>query len=378
MTKIGKIAAAFLLSASLALSGCYPTGEKPLTSTSGGQGTHSGNSGDISNSGGNSELTQPFVGTVSQKVGDVEFNYEISADYPTKASKIKLKPKKFDTETLKKVFLRDKTIVSEINGWRIETSDGSLLCAWGDHFDFSDNIVDDSRSNFHSIPRIYDDYCYSSDEQLKAFPSADAVERVNKLLGELGIENYGEPCIIPVSPEIANAYLKEYGLWTKNKEQDKYDYDLWTDDDGVYVLRYYFKYNGIDVSSGNIKTLGTAMTIHGADITAYVNKDTIFHLEVTSLYDAVSLDEGTFDLKFDAGRASDALIDHYSKLAAVAWPIYFTRCKLEYVPVEYSENNEIVFAPAWCFTGYKLTHGVNPWDTADYYYAETGIRYGSF
>ncbi len=381
MAKIREIiVAAFLLSASLALSGCYPTGEKPLPPTSDVQGSDPGDPSE------DPETTQPFVGTVSKKVGDIEFNYDISADLPTQATKIKLKPKDLDKELVKNVLLRGKTIISEIDDYRFETSDGSMLFFWdgGSYIDFSDGRVDDSRSNFSTIANYYNDFCRSSSEQLKSFSSQNAVERVNKLLDEIGVENYGEPCIIPISPEIGNAYLKEHGIRTTNKDQSKDDYDLWTEDDGIYILKYQFKFNGIDLCSGKLKTLGTAKSIQGAEITAYVNKDTIFDLEIHSWYDVVSLDEGTVGFKFNAGHASNALIDHYSKLASVMYPTFFTECKLEYVPTEYAENNEIIFMPAWCFMGYQqkgLTADIPvdiPRDFAEYYYAETGIRAGSF
>lgn len=381
MTKFKKIvAAAFLLSAVLTLSGCYPTGEKPLPPTSDVQGSDQGDPS------GDPETTQPFVGTVSKKVGDVEFNYDISADLPTQATKIKLKPKDLDKELVKNVLLSGKTVISEYENYRFETSDGSLLCFWdgGSYIDFSDGKVDDSRNNVITIPNSYDYFCYSNSKQLKSFSSQNAVERVNKLLDEIGVENYGEPCIIPVSAETGNAHLKEDGVFTTNKDQSKDDYDLWTEDDELYILKYRFKFNGTDLCSGKLKTLGTAKSIQGAEITAYVNKDTIFHLEIHSWYDVVSLDEGMVDFKFNAGHASNALIDHYSKLASVKYPTFFTECKLEYVPTEYAENNEIIFMPAWCFIGYQqkgLTADIPidiPRDFAEYYYAETGIRAGSF
>lgn len=344
------------------LTGCYPTGEKNISSTEG--------SGD----------TQLFVRAVSEKVGDVNFNYEILPDLPTQLPKIKLKSK-LDEELVKKVLLRDKTIAPNADrpDWLIETTDGSLL-AFDFGFSFTDGRVDDSRSNFVTIPGSFDEFCNSNGDQLEAFSSRDAVERVNKLLDDLGIENYGEPYIIPVSPEKGNDMLKKHGIVTTNKDQSRDDYDLWTDDDGIYILKYRLKFNGTDVCSGDLKTLGTARTIPGAEITAYVNKDLIFYLDVTSLYEAISLNEETVDLKFDAGYASDALIEHYSKISSVKYPTFFTECKLEYIPVEIADNNEIIFAPAWCFAGYQLK-GVNynkPEDFAEYYYADTGVRYGSY
>lgn len=355
------------------LTGCYPTGEKELPSYH----NISSNAQEDPSSG-DPVITQPFVGIVSEKAGDAEFNYEISQNLPVQLPKIKLKTKLFDEELVKKVLLCDKTINPDADrpDWVIETTDGSLL-VFNYGFSFSDGRVDDNRSNFATIANHYNEYCYSSSEQLKSFSSGEAVERVNKLLGELGIENYGEPCIIPVSSEVGNAYLKERGIATTNKDQSRDDYDLWTEEDGIYILKYRLNLNGTDVCSGNLKTPGSTKTIQGADITAYVTKDLVFYLEVGSWYDVVSLNEETTDLKFSAGYASNALIDHYSKISSLKYPVSFTECKSEYVPAGYTDNNELFFTPAWCFMGYELK-GVNNdmfTDCAEYYYAETGIRY---
>jgi len=359
------------------LTGCYPTGEKELPSDK--QEISSDAQEDPS---GGDHTVEPFDGKVSEKIGNVEFNYEISPDFPTQAAKIKLKPKQLNEELVKNVLLRDKTITSESEG-RYETSDGCVLLSGFDII-FADSGIGDSRKNFGNIASVYDDFCRSSSEQLKSFPSMDAVERVNKVLDEIGVENYGEPCIIPISPEEGNAYLEEHGGFTKIKDpndvSDENNYTFWTEDDGIYILKYQFKFNGIDISHGNLKTLETARTIIGADITAYVTKDDIFYLEINSLYDIASLNEETVDLKFDAAYASNALIEHYSQLTAVRYPTFFTECKLEYIPVERTDDNEVIFAPAWCFMGYWLK-GVNndmPEDFAEYYYSETGIRYGSY
>lgn len=354
--------AALILSAVLALSGCYPTGEPSLPS-------------DIQNTA--SEI-QNFVGKVSEKFGDAEFNYEISPDLPTQMPKIKLKSKQLDDELVKNVMLRDKTVNPDADrpDWVIETTDGSLLqFSYG--FTYYDGGVDDNRSNFLTIAGTYNEFCLSSSEQLKSFSSQEAIERVNKILDELGIENYGEPCIIPVFPEMGNARLKKYGVATTNKDQSKDDYDLWTEDDGIYILKYRLDLNGNYICSGNLKTPDSVKNVPGADITAYVNKDLVLYLDINSWYDVISLNEGTADLKFSAGYASSTLIELYSKISSLKYPIFFTECKLEYVPSEYADNNEIVFTPAWCFTGYQ-NKGFDDdvlRDCAEYYYAETGKRY---
>lgn len=355
--------AALILSAVLALSGCYPTGDKKLPSN-------------------DAENSQPFSGNISGKFGEAEFDYEVSPYFPNQLPKIKLKLKEFDAELLKKVLLSGKTLVQdeEMPDWWIEATDGSRLRLGGSGFDFADGRVDDNRSNFFTIAQHYNYFCRSSSEQLSSFSSRNAVELVNKILDEIGVENYGEPCVIAISPEMGNAYLKANGgVLTTNKEQSRDDYDPWEEDGGVYVLKYRFDLNGTDVCSGSLKTLETARTVPGADITAFVTKDLIFNLEINSWYDAVPVNEETVSFKFSAKDASDALIEHYSKITTLKYPTYFTECRLEYVPAEYKDDGEVVFTPAWCFMGHQIKGG-GDWyeDFAEYYYTETGIRYGSY
>lgn len=186
----------------LALSGCYPTGKKDNPSDN--QVVSSDNQE-------NSAAAQPVVGKVSEKIGEVEFNYEISADFPTEVPKIKLKPKQLDTELVKNLLLRDKTVISE-NGALYKTEDKCTLLLGSNSFLFADSGVGDTLKNFGTISNVYDDFCRSSSKQLKSFSSQNAVERVNKILDEIGIENYGEPHIIPISPEEGNAYYAETGI----------------------------------------------------------------------------------------------------------------------------------------------------------------------
>lgn len=354
------IAAALILSVVIILSGCYPNAQKTLPNSAGSE-------------------ANGFVGKVSEKIGNAEFNYEIKADFPAELPKIRLKLKQFDEEKLKSVLLRDKTIDPNADrpDWVYETTDESVLAITGDWITFADGRVDDNRSNFATIANYYNKYCRSNDEELSSFSSEEAISQANKLLDELGVENYGKPCVIAVSPEVGNAYLKEHGVATTNQEQSPDDYDLWNENDGIYVLKYRENINGIDISSGNMSTPNSSRTIQGTDISVYVKKDMIFYLEINSWYDVVSLNEETVDLKFDAGYASNALIEHYGKIPKLKRPVFFTDCNPEYV-LQSSENGELVFTPAWCFSGYQKHPETDYFtDCAEYYYAETGIRYGS-
>lgn len=376
MTKFRKIAAAsFLLSASLALSGCYPTGEKALPSDGG---------DDLSNTSGNVDGSKPFSGKISEKFGNVELNYEIAPDFPTQLPKIRLRRKDFDEELCKSVLLRDKTIVPKegIVDWVYYTSDDCMLVVGGDSLQFSDESITSKLKHFDIFATIWNKYCRVGSVQLKSFSSTEATERVNKLLDELGIENYGEPDVVTVTPEEANAYLEQTGakkVSENNYSDPNKEYIPWAEDGGMYILKYRFNYNGTDLCAANLKTLGTSRLVKGSDISVCVTKDGIISIKANTMYDVVSLNEETVDLKYDAKYASDQLVEHYSKITAVQEPTFFTECKLEYIPLAL-ESGEVVFTPAWCFMAHTADEEDDYWrsDYAEYYYADTGRSYGGY
>lgn len=339
------------------LSGCYPTGEKKPADLG----------------------TETYVGKVSEKAGSVEFDYEIQPDLPAQAPRIKLKLKELDHEKVISVLLKDKNVkTTKVEG--IYETDDNCRLGVGAGFSFYNFGVADSTKNFGNIASGYKKICYASDEQLKSFPSDEAVERVNKILDEIGIENYGEPYIIPITPEMGNAELEKNGLAFAETEEERLNYTLWEEDDGIYVLKYMFNCNGIDITPKGLKTLKGSHSTTGADITAYVTKDCIFYLDVPFYYDITVLDT-TVDLKFGAGYASNQLIDRYTKITP-RHQTFFTDCNLVYAPYEYVEKGEYIFTPVWRFSGYEVRELPEKQisslkDCAEHYDAETGLRYGS-
>lgn len=358
------------------LTGCYPTGENSLPSNG---------PGGTSGSQGSTDSLQTFSGAVSEKFGNVELNYEISSDFPTQLPKIRLRQKVFDEELCKSVFLRDKTIAPPKEGmvdWVFYTTDDCMLAVGGDSLEFSDKKIINQLKHYDYFATVRNKYCRVSNDQLKTYSSAEAIEHVNKLLDELGIENYEEPGVVTVTPEAANAFFEKTGA-VKVSENDYSDtnkeYIPWNEDDGLYILKYRFNYNGIDLCAANIKTLGTSRLIKGSDISVCVTKDGIKYVKTDAVYDVVSLDAGLVDLKYDAKYASDQLVERYSKIAAVSEPTFFTECKPEYIPLDL-DNGEVVFTPAWCFMAHMINEEDSEWrsDYAEYYYADTGRSYGGY
>ncbi len=378
------VALAIILFSASALSGCFPTGEKnpskdlPTDTTS---------SAGVENSG--TDSTSSFAdGIVNKKLDNVTFDFKINSDDPTELPKIKLKEKQIDAEILKNALLSGKTITdkNERNLMRggkqttYKTSDKCVLLVSPGNFSFSDGSIGDTSKNFGNIANYFDEYCNSNNKELTSFSRTDAVQRVNKILDEVGIENYGDPYVIPVSSEMANSYLEENGGFSKEEGANK-NYTLWEQDEGLYVLKYKFNFGGTDISNADLKAVGSGRTIYGADITAYVTKENIFYLKVCQMYEEEFADAGAVELKFSAEDAANELIEYYSK-QIVEDPKCFTECKLEYVPLEQASDSEVIFTPAWRFAGYEILdfEGENDVirDCVEYYYADTGMRYGSY
>lgn len=370
---------AIITALTISLTGCFPTVEKPLTSAP------SESVSDASGTSSSSQATERFSGKVYEKLGDVELNYDISADFPTQLPLIQLRQKVFDKEQVKSVLLRGKTIVprEDYADYVFYTDDDLELTVWDDEIRFEDCSTMSQLKHLGFLCLVYGTFYRAGDAQLSSFPSSEATARGNKLLDELGIENYGSPSIITISPEMANEIMDKITKGNKVTEDSYTDPDAeyipWTEDDGLYILRYKLNFNGVDLCSSEIKTTGTSRSVKGTTVTMGVIKDRVVFFRARAVYDVVSLDAGNVDFKYDAKYVSDELIDHYSRITAVSSPICFYKCKLEYIPLK-NENGDVIFTPAWCFMAYEISEEGEPLmgDKAEFFYADTGRGYGGF
>lgn len=361
MKRIFKLLTIVILSSFL-LTGCYPTGEKKIPSSSVPE-------DEQNNSLSSSDIVQSSSN--GKKTYSASFDYQIPSDIPDQVPKIKLKPKVLDAERTVEVLLGDRTIPGEVwysGGTRYTTPDGKVLITYAHSFLFEDKSVMFSQTPSAIVLSDYNWEYYISGDEFKNFSRKEAVERVNSLFDELGIENYGEPAVISVSPESANEILISTNGFGKG-------YTLWDENDGVYILKYPLNVNGLNTAMSSVKIAGR--TVYQPTITVHVAKDAVFYISMDLLYEVVSDDEGMAEIRFDALYASNELKDHYSKLL-LSDPVFFTECRLEYIPFEQKENSEVIFAPAWCFLAYELFNETRPNDIYTYYYAETGIRWGGY
>lgn len=354
---------ALITALTVSLSGCFPTGENQLPSNG-------------------SETAQPFSGRISEKYGDVELDYEIPADLPTKLPKIKLKPTDFteDEDRIVSVLFDGKTQVKNENyvDWVHCASDNSFLAVSGDEISFDNGGINNEFKHYHYFSTIYKDLWRENGEQLNSFSSSEAVERGNKLLDDLGIENYSAPHIIAVTPKVANEEMAKF--CEKQVTEDSCsdpdnEYIPWDEDDGLYILRYKQNFNGVDVFDCWTNPISSSRAVSKAPgIIIGVTKEDIVYCQARRSYDVVSLDDGSVNLIYDAKYASDKLAERYSKIVEVSAPTVFYKCKPEYLFYKSEADGSAVFVPAWCFTGRKGDKE-DPsigFDCAAYYYCDTG------
>lgn len=363
------------------LSGCYPTGEQSAIDS-----TLSGNSSEIVgevnviSSDAADNLSNRFV---NKYLENVEFRYELPA-MPAGVPKIKLKIKEWNADDVKTLFLSDKQIseAEENNSGKeyvFGTSDNCSLTVSAGSISFSDANEGNNSFEYRSVASFYDEVCYASEAELAGFPSNKATESVDILLDKLGITNYGEPTVIPITPQMANEYYNNYGGSAK-KDGSETVFSEWTEENGVYVLKYPLVYNGYNISMSRFRVSNSDIKSGGTFITAYVSKDKVFYFKAKDIYDAACENMGEVQIKYDADNLSNALIDFYSKQVSLQAKT-FDKCCLEYIPYERSDwdSYETVFVPALAFRGYSSENQESGLavmsDNAEYFYADTGARY---
>lgn len=363
------------------LSGCYPTGEQSVIDS-----TLSDNSSEIV--GEVNEISSDNVDNLSNQfvnknLENVEFRYELPA-MPNGAPKIKLKIKEWNVDDVKTLFLSDKQIseTEENNSGKeyvFGTSDNCSLTVSAGSISFIDANEGNNSFEYRSVASFYDEVCYAGETELADFPSNDAIKSVDILLDKLGISNYGEPTVIPITPQMANEYYNNNG-GSAIKDGSETVFSEWTENNGVYVLKYPLVYNGYDISTARFRVSNSNIKSGGTYITAYVSKDKVFYFKAKDIYDADCESIGEVRIKYNADSLSNALIDFYSKQVSLQAKT-FNKCRLEYIPYERNDwdSRETIFVPALAFCGYSsenLESGLAVMsDIGEYFYADTGVRY---
>lgn len=351
------IALILILSAALTMSGCFPTGEK-----------------------------DPNVSNVSNVVspsGSFEYekeNLKVKLDVPAAPenlpTRIKLKEKRFDFETIEKVFLDGKILNPE------ESEDLIHNYTDGSHLEFLEDLnmlwfnegsvsylgikVKPPKTpvNYYLYVRYSHD-CYREElgigKELEGFSSQSAIDRALELCSTLGINNLG-------SPEV---YAFDKNSYEKFKRSDR-SFDSWLNDDvpftkdnEIYVLRFKQQFGGVelahiyDVSIDDSTVKGGKSSVGSTEVVVGVSKDDIFFFRVDNAYEAEYETVSTEPIKFGADYALGELTNYMEKK-------YFTDetafedMSVVYYPVERKEAGYVEYAAAWCFKGLQIEGESSP------------------
>ncbi len=311
---------------------------------------------------------------------------DLPENTPSELSALKLTLKKWDKEEMEKILLDGKEIEEKSERecefypnekhYSYDTQDQFHVYFEPGRFCIDDKAALGGEFKYGSVDS-YGEYDYmASGEELSAFSREDAVKRVNKVLDELGIKNYGQPKISPITAEFANtvlASIKEHN----DKIGGEFDYTPWTAEDEIYVLRYPLVYEFAELSDDSLMIPQKLWGVDGSRIDAVVTKDKIIRIYGSDIYDENYEVTNKIPVNYDSAKALEKLKEFYSNLA-LDTPIKYYKCKLVYMPSDVTDDFMTVsYTPAWQFYGYSESEEP-PHDKhqqKQYFYVDTGYRY---
>lgn len=324
------IATLSLIAATITLSGCFPTGEKPLVE---------GASGDVG-------VGEKFE--YSRENLTAEFT--IPEQIP-QATRISVKEKELDRDAAVKLFFGDRPYWQEfeppVNGDIYYTNDGNYslnlsagLLGFSDEtvcsFNFTVNYA--GLINFCK-PRSWD-YNPPSSEELDDFPREAVINQARELFDFFDIHNLGEPEVYPMTVDAIKR--------VKEEQNTNYDIENLTKEHECYVLNFPVVFNGFEVAnlpavSGragyNTPVITLVYTRNGL---VYLYSDVIFENE----FEIMSEEPVKYGLEH---ALSEFKTLHDSAYLDGETLIY--DFKAVYYPDKISDDGVYEFIPMWEFDG---------------------------
>lgn len=372
-----------ILLAAAMMSGCYPDGTVSQISL------------EQSND-------EPFDHHVQAQYGEITLDYMIPDEYPTEVPKITItKKNSWDREKIVSFILGDQPYKLSTEPIGDPDPHTFIYTVAGPTSSRNTNLyIDKGYLSYMNGYRYYNEYMqgsvggtyirmrqYASNEQL-SFLSKDAIARANEYLELLGITNYGDPLVIPISKERADRLYEYtgggYNYATLPEEGGQFDPAVpWTEEQEFYGLIYQLEYNGLKVNDGAIRFNGMGGTAaEGMNVTAFVDRNEVFYLDASDIGEPEPEASGVAPINCSPKQASDALQEFLEKRVNSTKQVIY-KCCLEYVPFERVDvndrtSNKVIYVPAWVFYGYEETGRLDRSPQCSYlFYAETGVRYGS-
>ncbi len=323
-----------------ALTGCYPTGEKP----------HS----DADGTDNSKQLSEQISGIVSGNE-HLTINTSTAENTPAELPKLDVSVMEWDTQKIDEIFLQkyDNLEHSEYpcdfftgeNYQFYKSTDEKAYCLVYE----PGRLSSEEREKFAvygygTMASALETYCFSeffNDGDIDLFPRSEAVEKVKEQLASLGITNLSEPSIYPITADKANEYFAA---------EDYDEYEKWTSDDEIYILRFPIEYNGIPVTtdaSFDRVAGGHGGYFVGSQITAIVSKDKILSLECEDLFSPKYSVGETVPIRCSAQEALKTAAEHYNNITLGDSDIALENPELVYVPYEQHDEKNFTLVPMW-------------------------------
>lgn len=352
-----------------ALSGCYPTGERRVESTTILTSNSEPNEkGEIDNT------------KIELEVGDMRANiYNLPTEYPAEAPVITLTLREWDVEELKQKFIGENTIKEDFStfnenvsryGYVVTDSNGDDYWFVSEQGRFELEYEDDYASWAQFIGSICEDgHCFDKlvgSAELAGFTKADAMKRVDKIIEKLGLSNITEPEIWSVTADKANDFFADY------KHEDEVH---WTQDEEVYIMKYTQTYNDIPIITKDkaIPTIRRGF-FNGTAITAIVSKDRILSFKCSKVFSDEPTIGSTAAVKYSPVEAFDTLVPIYKNIK-LGYTLDYYNCKLVYRACDRTDDYlTYSFTPAWQFDYSYENRTIGIAQGFELVDADTGVR----
>lgn len=337
------------------MTGCYPSGEKLLSTED------------------NEAISEQIEDIVS---GNENLDVDVTlAESIMEVPIIDVTIRTWDKEGIKNLLLDGKSI-SE----KFDTPSDDFPDEFINVYLTEDNwwlSIESGRFNFFDQEFVYAGFISWFDQaveenlpdSLEGFPKEDAIKEATDMLDKLDIKYIGEPDIYAVPFEKINEELSEPGLNTDPLTQTK--------DDEFYVLYFPLQYEGIPISTQSEKIMGTGKSSKGTYIQAIVSRHGLVLLKCNGIFDEKYEKGESVSINVSAENALNTLIKSYSH-GVITKPTTIADCRLVYFPTDMKEHT-YTCSPFWEFTVYSYVESLDQ-TLKDYEYidAQTGMIYSNY
>ncbi|WP_043934331.1 hypothetical protein [Bacillus sp. EB01] len=338
---MNKVVILFVCISAFVLSACFPTGEHK----------------DSLNSRSTKTSNGPTPEVLERKLDDnILIDADIVSDNEKKIKISSIFLKEFDTEQVKKTFLKDKTIkeIHEDEDW--------LFHYKNKYFQLSDesNLTMELGSlrytDIYYSKREYDTvisgttYFIRSDlkevfknKSLEGIDKAKSIEIVKKVANEVGITNLGNPEVFALDFETLQSEWEDYE--TKNGGHPR----KWEKADEAYVVTFPILYDNIAITNKGYADVNNQISVIGSRIMGVVNKNGLIFFTGSGVYElGETLKKNITPISLET--ALEKVKNKY-KDVLITDPIVISKIALEYLPVvNNTEKVKFELIPAWIFT----------------------------